>query len=315
MRAANHPVGGGHRTRAPLSRRLPAFVSLLLAWSNGALGQNHSLTKECLVTATTDDDRASCMRLEECASQCGAGDSCMLTCATSGHASATASLTPSPLSPRLSSSVRQKQPQQQTNCAVLLAYRDRELERDFTTAVRMLDLDRQQAENYIATARNTLNLMSEQWLIGQTGAEIAIQLKLLTDEVGAFLHMLAPGEHAAVDLVERSGVTLGILRSAIESGAKKASEDGAKEAIWTLSEELSPLVTIQHGFLSYAENEAGMEDYKAEVQRQVAALVNSARKWQDREAEARSEAASIAEIRQHITAVCRGSTALAITPR
>ena len=281
--------------------------ALLLGSTNAALGQNRALTHECLASVATEEDRSACARLDQCSSECGANDSCLLSCtAPSGSVNL-----PTPAAP-----IRRRPPlaplpltptDRPANCRELLAYRDGDLENDLRAATRRFDLSKQEAESYIETARGTLNLMNEQWLVGETGTEIAIQLKFFADEASAFLHLLAPGEHAVVDLVERSGVTLGILRSAVENGARAASEEASKEAFWSLSEELSPLIAMQHGSVSYADNEAGMDGYKAEVQRQVAALVKSARRWQDKETEARSESQSIAQLKQRITAFCSSS--------
>ncbi len=185
------------------------------------------------------------------------------------------------------------------------------------------DLFKDEKEHEFVLARETLELMSAPKL---TIGQVAIEVELVTDEVNAFISMLAPGEaqvigrveHAAqkaLPYVQGAASDVGIIRSWVDNGAKKASEDGGKEAAWMLADELSPLVAMSHGILTHAENETGMAKYKAEVQHQVEMLVRTAAKWHDKEVEERSKAQSIDEIRQQITSLCTNTPLFNIGPK
>lgn len=181
-------------------------------------------------------------------------------------------------------------------------------------------------ENQLELAKNSLNLMDKEWLGGQTGAQIAIHVKLFADEVNAFIQLINPLESKSLELaaktgvttlerVEKAGITIGLARSEMENGAKKASADAGKEAAWKLAESLSPIVAIAHGLSDYTEAEEGIETSTAELQTQVDLLVKSARAWHDKEAEERSKAESIAKIKRQITDYCAKSPEIDIAPR
>lgn len=142
-----------------------------------------------------------------------------------------------------------------------------------------------------------------------------MKIKLVTDEFNSGIKLFVPVESSLLKFVERAGISVGIIRSEVENGAKKASEDGSKEAIWALAEELSPLIAMEHGFVSYNENLEGMENSEAEVQRQVGTLVKSARNWRNKEKEEYSKADSIAKIRQQITNYCTVQPEINLAPR
>jgi hypothetical protein len=280
---------------------------------------NAAMVKECEATASSDDDRAACARLAQCASQCGGDDSCIFTCTAPSRVTRVPPFAQPVISrPQVAPSPAKGQTdpgEKAANCKEALAYEANGLMQDFNHALSNVDLFKEAQVRDFTYARRTLNLMNEQWLIGETGAQIAIEVRFVTNEVNALLKVLVPGESTALDLIEKGGVTLGILRSAVENGAKQASEDGAKEAFWVLGEEISPLVAIEHGFLDKAANEAAMEDYKAEVQTQVAVLVKSAKKWHDKEIEAQSKARAIADLQRQIETYCRAKPGLDIPPR
>jgi len=286
--------------------RLIVLVLTLIISSQVAVAQD-AMVKECEATATSNNDRAACARLAQCASQCGSDDSCLLSCTTPGQGAGNPSIVPesrpSVTEPALKRDKKADRRDRTDLCKQLYDYRDNQLETAFNVALTKQDLFKDRKEKDLVLAKDTLNLSNQEWLMGQQGAQIAIELKFFTDELSAFLKALAP-EAEVVDFIEHVGISIGIVRSAVENGAKKASEDGAKEALWVLSEELSPLVAMEHGVLTRAENERGVEESKAEIQRQVSAIVGTARNWHNKELEAQSAAESIAKIKQRITEYC-----------
>jgi hypothetical protein len=157
--------------------------------------------------------------------------------------------------------------------------------------------------------------MDKQWLGGETGAQIAIHINLFSDEVNAFAQFINPVESKSLEIVEKGGITIGLIRSEVENGAKKASADAGKEAAWKLTETLSPIVAIAHGLTDYTEAEEGLETSSAEIQSQVGHLVDSARAWHDHQTEERSKAELIAQIKKQTTGYCTEQPEINIAPR
>jgi hypothetical protein len=71
--------------RSKAFMRVIPLVIMLTLGAPIVLAQNESQIKECESSATTEEDRAGCARLAQCASQCGGDDSCMLTCTAPGR--------------------------------------------------------------------------------------------------------------------------------------------------------------------------------------------------------------------------------------
>jgi len=177
------------------------------------------------------------------------------------------------------------------------------------------NLAKEEKLQQFAAANDLLNLMDREWWGGKTGAEIAIKVKLVTDETNAMIKLFVPIESKALDFVENAGVTIGIIRSEVENGTKKASDDAGKEVGWKLAEGLSPIVAVQHGLMDYAENTEGLEKSEAEVQVQVGKLVQAAKSWHAKEITAQTEAQYVDRIEQQITDYCTTQPEINIAPR
>jgi hypothetical protein len=210
------------------------------------------------------------------------------------------------------------------DCGALLAYRDTELQHDFQAAVTRHDLHVTEREENFTLAKQTLQLMDNGWWGGRlTGghgkalAEVAINVKFVTDEVNGFLALFNPAESVTLDTVNSVGREVDVVRSAVDNGAKQASADGGKAAAWMLAEEIGKLnkestalqalgggAAMVHGAVDYQENMEKMEDAETTIQQEVGKLVTSARNWQDKAAEAKAESDAINRIRQQISGYC-----------
>lgn len=111
-------------------------------------------------------------------------------------------------------------------------------------------------------------------------------------------------------LTESTGASIEIVKTAVEQGAKKASEDAGKTIAWTIAEDLNPVVGIQHALSDYKEKSEDLDKTEKEIQDHVGALVNSARSWNLKEESAKAKVISLNQIRQEITDYCTVS----ITP-
>lgn len=215
--------------------------------------------------------------------------------------------------------------QKTKDCQALLKYRDSQLRHEFEVAMTQRDIYITQREEEFTLAKDTLNLINDDWWLGKLSgghgeviAEIATKVKFVTDEVNAFLSFFPAedlGSKGAKYLTKTNfdtvaggaAPTVDILKSWTENGAQKAAEDGGRAAAWRLAEELSPLVAVQEGLLDYHENVEGLENFREITQRQVAQIVQTARNWQDKAAEAQSKADAINQISQQISAFCSPS--------
>jgi len=210
------------------------------------------------------------------------------------------------------------------DCSALLNYRDTQLEHELEVAITQRDIYITQREKDFTLAKETLNLMNNDWWLGKlTGghgeamAEIATTVKFLTDEVNAFLSLFPAEdlEQAGAKILTKehfdtfgggAGPTVDTLRSWKEDGAQKAVTDAGKAAAWRIAEELNPVTAFLHGVLDYQDNLEGLEKFRQVTQQQVAQIVQTARNWQDKAAEAQSKADTIFEISQRISAYCSG---------
>jgi hypothetical protein len=208
------------------------------------------------------------------------------------------------------------------SCDELMNYRDNQLEKELNLAVYKRDVYKAGKEKQFENAQDTLNLMNHEWLMGETGAQIAIEVKFVADEVSVLLGFFGEPripmripKVTPADIISGAGPTVGIIRSYVEDGAQKASDDGAKAAIWRIAEELNPLVAVAHGLADLSENEEGLQDSKDEIQKQAAAIVETARKFNDKEKEEQSKADSLAKIKQSITDYCAPQAVINLAPR
>jgi hypothetical protein len=211
-------------------------------------------------------------------------------------------------------------------CDELISYRDKELEGEFNVALAQRDIYKDGEAQQFDLAGKTLNLMNDHWWRSETIAKVAIEVKFVTDEANAFLSLFVPEAKATdpkwvkllgqpPDIVGHAGTAIGIIRSDVENGARKASEDGSKAAVWTLADALNPLIAMSHGVIEHAENEEELEKYRGEVQKQVAAIVRTARNMHDKAKEAQSKADSITMIKQDITDYCSAQPAINLIPK
>lgn len=213
-------------------------------------------------------------------------------------------------------------------CDELLAYRDGPLMHDLDTAIEKKAIYSQGKLAAMDQAQDVLNLMNKEWYLGKTGAEIVIHVKLATDEVKAVLKMFVP-EEGVVDgfleglagrdlpqklpqtfaeeykpIVDSTDLSVGLIKTWNEEGAKKAVGDAGKEVAWTIGEELSPVVGMEHGLLTYVDNQDKMEQSEEIIQQQVGKLVHDARSWHAKEQAESAKMIYYEGMRDKITVYC-----------
>lgn len=210
------------------------------------------------------------------------------------------------------------------SCQELLDYRDHKLAHDFQVAIEQHDLYIAQKEQDFALAKQTAELMDQGWWGGKlTGghgtlfAQVAIDVKFVTDELNSFLAIINPQESVVLERITAAGDVIDIVHSDVDEGAKEASKEAGKTAYWTLTEDIGKLnkdsQTLQtlggyagmvHGAADYAEHTEQMEQTQDAIQEDVRNLVQSSRNWQDKAVEAQAKAQMIQQISKAISTYC-----------
>jgi len=195
------------------------------------------------------------------------------------------------------------------NCASLAQYRDTYLIKKFDAALDQYALNRADVTDQIGIGKKTLNLMNDQWWVGQTGAEIAIALKAETDVIKAWLAGLTPETKALDEMIlkplDKAVLTTSLIETEIHEGAKATQEKVEKEAVkeW-ISQKYGPIGDTVVAVIEYRENTEGLEKFKQETQYQVSRLVLNAKQAGERAKRSRAKAEYIEAIKEQIDQAC-----------
>ena len=156
-----------------------------------------------------------------------------------------------------------------SDCNSLALYRDTQLVKDFDLAMAKYNIFNQGMLNQQDYAKETLNLLDEKWWAGQTGAEIAIEVKYYTDLFNDLVGWINPMESKGLHLVQATAVTIDLVKTEEEEGAKKADADGATELVKELAKQNGSFLGLGLDAISHQQKQEGMAAYKAEVQQHV----------------------------------------------
>jgi len=103
---------------------------------------------------------------------------------------------------------------------------------------------------------------------------------------------------------EGTGTSLDIVKTGVEEGAKKASDDGGKSLVWMIAEDLNPIIGVQHALSDYKGRSVKLEETEKVIQDHAGALVNSARSWKLKEETAKAKVIYLDQIKKEITDYC-----------
>jgi hypothetical protein len=201
------------------------------------------------------------------------------------------------------------------HCEALTAYRDTQLEKDFDAAMSQYSIFGKGMLDQEKYAKDTLNLMNNEWWFGQTTAEIASQVKFFTDEFNDIAGMAAP-ESPVLKSVQYGAIAVDVIKAEIQDGAKAAYQEAKEAAAKELAEEENgPLASMTLDALEYKEREEGMAAFKAQVQERVRAIEKTVRSFNTKMKQSKARARAIEDMMAQIDHACDSGPTIDVTPR
>jgi hypothetical protein len=196
-----------------------------------------------------------------------------------------------------------------SDCKALTVYRDTQLVRDFDLAMTKYNIFKEGMLKQEDYARETLNLMNDQWWAGQTGAEIAIEVKYYTDLFNDLVGWVNPLESESVRLAQGAAVTVDLVKTEEDEGARKAAGDAATELTKELAKQGGSFLGLGLDTIQHQENQEGMAAYKAEVQRHVRNIESEVSSYRNKMTQSQARVRAISDLVASIDKACNpGST-------
>lgn len=213
-----------------------------------------------------------------------------------------------PLADQVIAEATSKPPQESPrslDCYRLGRYRDTDLVKEFDAALERFRLNEADITKQMDIAKETANVMNNNWWAHESGAEIAVELKRLTDHIQAWLGPFVPEVHEILNKGEKAGVTEDLVKAEIKEGAKSAADQEEKAAVKeALSQMLGPLGDSIVAEIEHYERVKGMEKFRLQIQYEVTRLILAAKAASDRAKGSRAEAEYIDQIKQQIDQAC-----------
>lgn len=295
--------------------RVILLVLTLTLWTPAVLAQNAAQIRECEDSASTDEDRAGCARLAQCASQCGSDDACMLTCTAPGRG-ADISLLPAPpqrqsVPPRVPRSDNKPDLRDRTAlCKQLYDFRDHRLFDLWEKEQRKYAIFTAGSEAQVKLRDATEQLMDKEWWAGSTGAAVAVEIKGYTDIVGDVVAFFVPAEQVVVhgaEEIARTVTGVGVLATYVNENAKAAALQGNRELVARYGGSIGSATKLLLDTADYAKNKKDAADYEDIVQDQVRRINQTLRMLDDRRKAAVEHADAYQQIVQGIDRLCASS--------
>jgi len=200
------------------------------------------------------------------------------------------------------------------DCKKLIQYRDGQLSKDFDAAMSKYDIFKEGKLSEEKIRTETLKLMDNNWWGGETGVSIAIELRYYSSLVNDIGGIVAPEEyfvqvygHVAAGTVSRakaSAVTIDLLKTEEEEGAKKAALDATVEIAKDVMGRIGSLIGIFQDIQKHSEDKKKLLECRAAVQEQVATIDGTMRNLAAKMSKSRARTEAIADLVAQIDSAC-----------
>jgi hypothetical protein len=288
--------------------RLIVLVLTLIISTQVAVAQD-AMVKECEATATSNNDRAACARLAQCASQCGSDDSCLLECTKPGRgATIPSTVLPTPSQSVAEPAGRTDKPRDRTElCKQLYDFRDHRLFRLWETEQKKYDFFTASSDTGVKLREETAHLMDKEWWAGSTGAAAAVEIKFFSDLVGDAVALFVPAEQQVIHRAEeiaRTVTGIGVITTYAKENAEAAAKQGWTEIFARYGGPIGSARKLLLDTAEYAKNKKDAAVYEDIAQDQVRQINNTSKMLDDKRKTAIEHADAYQQIVQGIDRLC-----------
>jgi hypothetical protein len=202
------------------------------------------------------------------------------------------------------------------NCKALRNYRDTQLVKDLDIAINKYSIFRAGMLKQEEYARTTSNLMNDEWWGGEKRARIAIEIKALTDLFQDTVGWFAPVENLGVKIVQAGAVTIDVLKTEEEEGAKAAAAETWTDILKELAKKNGSFLGLGMDAIAYKERLERLASSKEEVQQRVRDIERTVNSFHSKMIQSKARAQAIGDLVAQIDHACSSSTPqINLTPR